>query len=221
MFEIITGRTWDGRYSATVPGLHPAIAAVKHNLQDAMRAVQVEALRYAADKISAGVPLPADMQQWFHVVSDGATTNVGGVKIGAVPDNLLMYTKNNVIPAKPKTVWTGHASLPRIGSQEYHDLMASLNKTPVVPTPAPAPAQAITPVSAAPPSVAPAHPPAAPAPASTPVPAPPAPAAIVPPAVHVTPVTSATPTATPTATPPVTPSVTPSVTHPAAPASKT
>lgn len=123
MFEIKLTRSYDGRYVACVPDLHPSIASVANTAAAAVRMVQAHAFSILSDFVKSNRQLPDAMRCWFHTVGvDGTSTQVGGCQ----QDDLqtagkLIHPANDVIPA-PRAR-PGKPDLPRSGT--LHDQMVA------------------------------------------------------------------------------------------------
>ncbi len=145
MFEIKITRTWDGRYLAVMPGVHPNCSCIGNTLQGTVRAAQASALNLLADLIRGNQEMPAAMREWFFTVSPQGVTPVGGIRHRELPDAVLYHPDNNVIPPRPPD--ESKPTLPKHGTPAYDKLMASMvpglkPTAPAEPAPAePAPAE--------------------------------------------------------------------------------
>lgn len=123
-FEIRISRTWDGRYLAVMPGIHPACSFIANTLQDAARKAQASAFLLMADFIRSNQPLPEAMRDWFYTVVPEGRVSIGGIQFREVSDSQLIHPDNNAIPAKPLS--ESKPNLPKRGSPEYDKLMSTL-----------------------------------------------------------------------------------------------
>ncbi len=125
-FEIKVTRNWDGRYIATVPGVHKSCWATGYTAQSAVRNAQRSAFNLMSDWMRGDKDMPPEIEAWFHTVgAESIPTNVGGMRHKDHPDSVLVHPDNNLIPQRP---WPSGArpALPKAGTPEYDALLKSI-----------------------------------------------------------------------------------------------